>query len=84
MRILADIIAVIIAAFGAMFLVASWLVAGSGRAGEIFVVGVLLVLIGVILPGPPRQALCVRLRKSETEGAAVQASSTSEPSTNET
>jgi predicted phage tail protein len=49
MRILADIIAVIIAAFGAMFLVASWLVAGSGGAGEAFVVGVLLVLIGVII-----------------------------------
>jgi predicted phage tail protein len=49
MRILADIIAVIIAAFGAMFLVASWLVAGFGGAGEAFVVGVLLVLIGVII-----------------------------------
>jgi predicted phage tail protein len=49
MRILAEIIAVIIAAFGAMFLVASWLVAGSGGAGEAFVVGVLLVLIGVII-----------------------------------
>jgi hypothetical protein len=50
MRIIADIIAVIIAAFGAMFLVASWLVAGSGGAALPFVVGVLLMLIGVIIP----------------------------------
>jgi ribosomal protein L40E len=60
MRILANIIAAIIAAFGSIFLVAilaSGLVAGSAGAGFV-VIGVLLLLISVIIARSASTKIC--------------------------
>ena len=58
MRAFADIIAIVIAGFGLLFMLAGWLVAGTGAGGFVFILGLIMLAVGVIVSRSVSRKTC--------------------------